>query len=238
MASKRFRNKRCIYCDGISVTCDHVLARKFFFENERQGLPLVPACSGCNSRKSELETYATVIMPLACHPSSERAEAHIQQALRRLEKNRRLQRQLQLEATQAWVQHNGIIRESTMPPLDSEKIKELVRYIGIGLAFHHWKILVDRAAVVDVVPAINHTFNFTRKNGASINGDRVSRNLGNGTIFYFAGFDPARHQVAMIINFYSGVMFTRRNDRAKTVFSGWIVTIDLPPATAHLFAAA
>lgn len=238
VASKRFRNKCCVYCGGVSAGRDHVFAREFFFENERHGLPLAPACSVCNNRKSELETYATVMMPLACHPSSKRAEAHIEEALRRLGRNRQLQRQLHLETTKAWVQHNGIIRRSAMPPLDFDKIKELVRYIGIGIAFHHWGILIDEEAVVDVVPALDSTLNFIRKNGASTDGGCVSRNLGNGAAFYFAGFDPDLRKVAMVVNFYGGVAFTRRNDLEKTVFSGWIVTIDLPRARPDLLVAA
>lgn len=168
------------------------------------------------------------MLPLACHPSSLHMEAYIEQARGRLEKNLRLQRQIERESATAWVRHNGVIRRAIMPPLDDDKIKDLVRHIGIGLAFHHFGVLLDGRAVVDVVPALEQSFNFIRKNGASYSGDRVAGNLGNGTAFYVAGFDTGLRRIAMVVNFFGGVRFTRRNDRKKTVFSGWIVTIDLP----------
>jgi hypothetical protein len=46
MASKRYVGKTCPYCrvPGSSTTRDHVVAREFFLIEDRNNLPIVPAC--------------------------------------------------------------------------------------------------------------------------------------------------------------------------------------------------
>jgi len=45
MASKRYKRKDCAYCGApkASTAPDHVVAREFFFEEDRANLPQVPA---------------------------------------------------------------------------------------------------------------------------------------------------------------------------------------------------
>lgn len=63
--SKKYKGKICVYCaDAISVTGDHVFAREFFLETQRDNLPQVPACEKYNNRKSVLEHYLTTVLPL------------------------------------------------------------------------------------------------------------------------------------------------------------------------------
>ena len=57
--SKKFKGKLCVYCGtGESETADHVVAREFFPETHRDGLPKVPACKACNAAKAALEKNA------------------------------------------------------------------------------------------------------------------------------------------------------------------------------------
>lgn len=166
MFSNPFRDKICVYC-GAVINRRPCLREEILFANDPRDLPQMPACLTCNNKKSDLETYATVMLTLACHPSSLHMEAYIEQAQRRLTKNVRLQRQLERESTAAWARHNDIIRKAVVPPLDVDKIKDLVRHIGIELAFHYREILLDGRVVIEAIPAPWRSANFVRMNGAS-----------------------------------------------------------------------
>src|SRR5690348_682353 len=90
--SKRFKNKICAYCGGVSMTGDHIIAREFFPAHLRDNLPQVPACVPCNKAKSELEHYLVTILASGSeHPSAAAASAKMGA---RLAKNRRLAREL------------------------------------------------------------------------------------------------------------------------------------------------
>ncbi|MGY3449171.1 hypothetical protein [Bradyrhizobium sp. USDA 4353] len=227
MASKRYRNRTCVYCGGASAEPDHVFAKMFFLANERHGLPQVPSCRDCNGKKSALETYATVAMPLACHPSSSRMNEHIECALRRLDRNERLRRDLSLGSKQVLVSCDGVTHEAALIPFDRDKIGDLMRYIGIGLVFHHWRQLLGDHPKVEVTPILHGYCNLIRKTDRTVAGDRFSANLGNGTIFYAAGFDAARRRFGILTTFYDGVIMVPSGS-IESACSGWIVTIDLP----------
>ena len=92
MGSKRFRNKPCAYCGDTSSTGDHVIARALFPEDLRDELPKVPACSACNSRKSNLETYLAATLPMAGNHAA--ASDMTRAAVARVLKNRKLQSEM------------------------------------------------------------------------------------------------------------------------------------------------
>ena len=61
---KKYKGKICVYCsEALSTEPDHVFAREFFLEADRNNLPMVPTCRNCNSEKSRLEHYLTVLLP-------------------------------------------------------------------------------------------------------------------------------------------------------------------------------
>ena len=92
MGSKRFRNKACAYCGDVSSTGDHVIARSLFPENLRDQLPKVPACSACNSQKSNLETYLAAMLPMAGNHAA--ANDVFKVAVARVLKNQKLQSEI------------------------------------------------------------------------------------------------------------------------------------------------
>lgn len=60
----KFAGEVCVYCAKAAAdTSDHVIARKFFLVERRADLPQVPACTRCNGRKAELESYLMMILP-------------------------------------------------------------------------------------------------------------------------------------------------------------------------------
>lgn len=65
--TKKYKNDDCVYCgknahNGDHIG-DHIFARSFFLEKSGNNLPKVASCKPCNSKKSELETYLTSVLP-------------------------------------------------------------------------------------------------------------------------------------------------------------------------------
>jgi hypothetical protein len=89
-----FRGALCAYCGTATATSeDHVFAKKFFLERDRDSLPKAPACDGCNNRKSALEGYLTVALPFAGRHAQ--AVENLTTAVpKRLAGNRRVSRQI------------------------------------------------------------------------------------------------------------------------------------------------
>lgn len=95
--SKKFREKLCAYCaKNTSIPQgDHLFAREFFLENDRNDLIKVPACDKCNNEKSRIEHYLTTILPFGgLHADAEQNLSAM--VPKRLSKNKRLHSDLQL----------------------------------------------------------------------------------------------------------------------------------------------
>lgn len=149
--SKAYKGKTCVYCagPGCSSTGDHVLAREFFPEDRRDGLPKVPACEPCNQAKSQLEHYLTTVLPFAGrHPDAHRVLTTM--VPRRLAKNRKLHSQLAASQERAWIMRGGMLHPSATLPLDAQKLEGLVRYIVRGLTAYHWNTVIPAAYAVGV----------------------------------------------------------------------------------------
>ena len=100
--SKKYKGKLCAYC-GLNESSgpDHVIARQFFPKGQRPDIPKVPACDICNGRKSDLETYFTALLPFGSnHPSAQ--TVLIEDVAKRLDKNRKLARELKFLAGYSW----------------------------------------------------------------------------------------------------------------------------------------
>ena len=64
MTGNKFAGKTCAYgCVRPSTTDDHVLAKGWFLEARRDGLPQAPACAECNGAKAKLESELMVVLP-------------------------------------------------------------------------------------------------------------------------------------------------------------------------------
>ncbi|WP_068084035.1 hypothetical protein [Novosphingobium rosa] len=146
--SKRFKGKTCVYCAvvGISETADHVFAREFLPVEHRDNLPKVPACKPCNGTKSELEHYLAAVLPFGGrHPAS--PSMLTEQVPRRLDANRRLQRELSEGRQHTWVTEKGVTQRTSTVPFKGEKLHELFAMVTRGLTAHHFG---------HVIPADHH----------------------------------------------------------------------------------
>lgn len=150
MSSKLYFNKICVYCGGKSVTGDHVVARTFFPDSMREGIPKVPACAACNGEKSKLEHYLATVLPIAGqHPVAKGIE--IETVEKRLERNDALRRELD----------RGYQRfHEYAPPetyISTFRYDDLARYTALlarGLLFHHFRIVLsdDHISLGRVLP--------------------------------------------------------------------------------------
>jgi hypothetical protein len=168
-----FAGKLCAYCaEREATTADHVFGRGFCLEKHRANLPQVPACSVCNGEKSKLEHYLMTVLPFGGkHRDS---QSTLQELVpRRLEKNAKLHRELQ-------VGYDG-----DRLPLRINQIEPLFALIAKGLVWHHWGALLsseDRAAATvirrDGIGPLAHIFTRMRPH------NRALANIGEGTLMY------------------------------------------------------
>jgi len=130
--SKKYKGKVCVYCGvNTSDTADHIFAREFFLQENRQNLPKVPACKKCNSEKSVLEHYATTVLPFGGR--GKRTQDFLKTMVRkRLAKNYKLHVALFVGKQRRWRQaESGVFVPGLTLPFDYSKIEQLYIYIRI-----------------------------------------------------------------------------------------------------------
>lgn len=186
MASKKYKNKTCPYCaERPSTTEDHIFARQFFLVQRRANLPKVPACRECNGLKSRVEHYVMSVLPFgAVHADA--LEILNSEIPRRMEKNRKLQVQLQAGMAKAWVEHSSVIVPTSTLPVDPEQIQTWMEFVVRGLVWHHFGTLLPPANhfvnVMFVTAAGEEVF---QRNVMGLNAKcRVQDSLGGGTFDY------------------------------------------------------
>jgi len=183
--SKKFRNKKCVYCrKNNSTTADHVFPRELFQNHERDNLPKVPSCTMCNNAKSKLEHYLTATLPFgATHDNAETALSV--DVNRRLSKNKKLHRELETSYSHNQVPDSKLgSRNALTISLDFKKLEEFCSYIAIGLMWHHWgKILPLSCSHKAFIPSgcaleiIDRLLNMTSS-------FRINEVIGDNTIRY------------------------------------------------------
>lgn len=149
--SKAYKGKTCAYCaaENASTTGDHVFAREFFPELRRANLPKVASCRSCNGNKSNIEHYFTTVLPFAGR-HSDASEVLRTMVPRRLEKNRKLHKELSDSLGHAWLRSGGSLAPTATVSLDAEKLHALIRYIVRGLNAYHWNSVIPREYSVGV----------------------------------------------------------------------------------------
>lgn len=215
--SKQYKGKTCVYCaiQGSSSTGDHVVARSFFSSDERDNLPQVPACPGCNTDKSALETYLAALLPQGAR-HQEDVSAYQAESRRRIDKNQKLFRELKAGAITS--SEGGRIGKSVaeiMLPIDSSRLLELSKYIAKGLLFYHWQVIVPKDQVIhsqfmsDVGESnFDNLVSDLRKKAADAPLDDVLRTtglvqLGRETVTYEGLFSPLDEPFSVWrLNFY------------------------------------
>ncbi|MBG0808935.1 hypothetical protein IY145_06055 [Methylosinus sp. H3A] len=141
-ASKRYKGKDCAYCGkpSCSSTNDHVIATSFFLDTERGAglrIPQVAACKCCNNEKSKLELYiGSTLLIGSRHPEANRYRREKVQP--RLDRNRKLRKELNIDAPPVLTKINGILQPMHAIMIDADKISRLLQLIVKGLYRHHY----------------------------------------------------------------------------------------------------
>lgn len=226
--SKKFKNKTCVYCteENSSQTGDHIFARKFFLENQRDNLPKVPVCDDCNNKKSELEHYLTAVLPFSGRHADAK-ENLVKMVPPRLEENRKLQTTLSINRRTMWGRADGRLLPHTALPFDYTKMQQLLIFIVKGLAANYFKIVIPKDYFVDVtIPNIraeelfSGMFNMTSEK-------RVKKSLGNGTIeFEGAQSDSEIYTTIWKICIYGGLTLIDKRTQQQGAF--WAYGLTLP----------
>ena len=194
--SKKFRGQRCAYCvQRSSTTGDHVFAREFFLEHQRNDLPKVPACETCNNLKSRLEHYLVTVLPFGGQ-YQDAADMLQSRVPGRLARNSKLKRQLAIGIrSEQVVDATGQSLTRTTVPFDGDKLEQLFGLIVRGLIHHHWGIYLPGDYVVDAA-AMREPGQVLWENLRAHQEvkHRVARDLGQGTVRYEgiqSGRDPS-----------------------------------------------
>jgi hypothetical protein len=182
--SKKYIGKHCAYCvSNSSVTADHVFAREFFLGCDRANLPKVPACTICNNKKSELEHYLTAVLPFGAR--HEAAYENLSKMVpRRLNKNLRLKRFIQSHWRGIKDAKRNDGNYKMILPIQSQKVLQLFDYIVRGLTVYHWEQYLDHNVIVDIYPVTDAGEKMCEELLNSKAENRVTNDLGNGTIIY------------------------------------------------------
>lgn len=148
--SKKYKGKLCVYCGErpSTKTGDHVFAREFFLESERDNPIKVPACIECNNDKSKIEHYLASLLPFG--GLHEDAKEHLSKLVPpRLENNQKLKREL--GAGMTYVLHNDVnglpVKHLTVP-FDGSRYTELFEYVAKALVWHHWGTYLSKESFV------------------------------------------------------------------------------------------
>lgn len=183
--SKRFKGKTCVYCAGVglSETADHVFAREFLPVEHRGNLPKVAACQPCNGTKSELEHYLAAVLPFGGrHPAS--PSMLTEQVPRRIDANRRLQRELSEGQQHAWITEQGVTRRALAIPFKGEKLHQLFVMITRGLTAHHFGHVIPADHYVGASSLARWVQPYMEQMLSMRGAQRVSCSIGTGLFLY------------------------------------------------------
>ena len=216
--SKKYKGKNCVYCGGSgSTSSDHVIAREFFPVERRQGLPKVPSCDKCNGLKSDLEHYATTLLPFGSKTlfAKSMLTTYVPP---RLGKNKKIKKELTSGLQRIWVNSDsGLMIPILKLPLHEAKLIELYRMIIRGMAFHHWSIIIPQNYFVDVYSVTIEGLKFFRNNILSdYPKNYYYGNIGDGCFLYGCTRSSEDSGIsAWEMTFYSGVTIVASSNSGK-----------------------
>lgn len=181
MASKKFKNKKCVYCvaEESTSTGDHVFPRQLFLEQDRVNLPKVACCKKCNDKKSKLEHYLLSVLPFGAQ--HECAEDNLNSMLpKRLANNQKLHCDLKNRTKYEYgYSKYGVVIPKLMIPIDTQKLLDLIKYFTVALVWEHFKVQLQP---VDVVEA-SLDFNIDSFHNGSLK-SKVFKQIGKDTMSY------------------------------------------------------
>lgn len=207
---KGLTGQPCTYCEtGVSTAQgDHVFPRTLFLESRRDDLPKVPACKRCNDEKSRLEHYLTTVLPFG----GRHADASVnleEQVPGRLARNQRLHRELAAgRETIEVAGADGPRTGATAIPFEPQMLFKFTEFVVRGLLWHHWKTrLRPNCGVRVIIPtnAVADTFLQSFSHNAR---QRVSVDLGEGTIRYEGAQGNYPELSVWAMSLYGGVVLS------------------------------
>jgi hypothetical protein len=229
MASKRFKGKACAYCgvDKSSATGDHVIAREFFFEEDRANLPIVPACQSCNQSKSVLEHYATAaLMAGTKHVEGDRYRR--EKVAPRIAQNSRLAHELGLGEPAHWLSLNSIIQPMHALKIDAQKLDELMGLIVRGLYHFHFGRPLDRNFWPDVAmqhPDHEGAIWASLAPAFPAGCTEIKSNLGRGSFEYSVHKSPKNEAFTVWqMRWHGGIPMHGDNTPPQGVSKWWAIT--------------
>lgn len=228
-ASKRYKNKTCSYCGRpkCSTTNDHVIARSFFLDEQRDQdlcIPQVPACDDCNNKKSALENYigSSLLIGSQIAQGDDYRKTKVSG---RLLKNRRLSKELELAAQPKWYSINGVWQQMHAIKVNPSKITELLGMIVKGLyAFHYgeplpWGFEPD---VSMFKPEVEVGMWAQLSSYFPPEAVRINRDLGHGVFTYTCAQSPAHKGLTVWILGFHGMI--RLHGEGGSADHWWCVT--------------
>ena len=231
LVRRDFKGKICAYCSkAMASSEDHVFARQFFLEEDRNNLPKAPSCDACNGTKAALEGYLTVALPFAGR-HTQAVDNLTRGVPKRLNKNRKIGSEMLGSMKPAWLRGDGgIYKRTSVVDFDGDKLIDLLKFIGRGLAWHHWKVYLRPNDAVSVMFVKDRGTLVFQSLLAKMRPERhVDQNLGNGTVLYRGLQAPEPPQLTVwTISMYGGVVLS--DDRstaggeAESCTVWWIFT--------------
>ena len=143
----------------------------------------------------------------------------------------------------AWLREDGgIYQRTSVVDFDGDKLIDLLKYVGRGLAWHHWKVYLrphDEVSVMFVKDV--GTVLFQSLLARMHPQHQIDENLGKGTILYRGLQAPDPPELTVwTISMYGGVVLSDDRQRAESAVEPctvwWIFTgpPDLSPTSSLL----
>jgi len=185
--SKKYKGKPCVYCqERPSINQgDHVFARKFFLESERDNPIKVPSCDECNNDKSKIEDYLTSLLPFGgLHGDAKENLSSLVPP--RINKNLKLKRELKAGMKYVWSKgENETPKRNLTIPINGERYTELFKYILKALSWYYWGVYIKKDTVVSATALTEFGEGMFHQNFLSLRGkNRLNEVIGNDTVKY------------------------------------------------------
>jgi hypothetical protein len=135
----------------------------------------------------------------------------------RLAKNQKLNKSLLDGITPAWIlDGGGLYQQTAMVDFEATRLEALLKYIGKGLAWHHWKVYLRREDDVSVMLMSDMgSAVFQSIIGKLRPAQKVVEDIGNGTVKYVGMQSPDPPELTVwTISMYGGLVLS--DDRRKS----------------------